>query len=193
MSFWEKAKPICELRAYVMGTIEDHTVGALDRFLKNIDLIRDASDAPAVAAALQEVENRAASYAQGMVEDYVPVLTQLKETQATLDNPCILVNVGSAFSDLNDAMDQLSADSAAGSFDAAHRVHALEAAGDAINAAAELMQATKVLAGFGDFLKEFVATAWKPLTGALGIKFRQIQWLDEGYVEGDGYLTPQPY
>lgn len=192
MSGFFEVEWICGLKEYIMGTVEDHTVGALDRFFKNTGLFESTSDSAAVHAALQKLEQQAVAYADDHLEAHVPALKKFRDGGATLNTPCTLVNTWSALSSLNDAMNQLEADNDAGTFNAAHRVRAMEAAGDAINALGNVMQSAPVLQGFGEFLNAFVTTAWHPLTGALGLKFRRWQWLEDGYVEGDGYVSPIP-
>jgi len=192
MSGFFEAEWICSLKEYVMGTVEDRTVGAVDRFFKSTELLQGTSDSAAVQAAMSELQDQALSYANGQLDAHVPTLKSLRDGVATLDKPCALVNTWSALSSLNDAMNQLEADGRAGTFDAAHRVEALEAAGDAIDALGNIMALVPALQGFGEFLNAFIGTAWNPLTQALGLKFRQWQWLDESWDPLDGFTSPQP-
>lgn len=192
MSILETTETICKFRIWLHGEIEDHTLGALDRMLENVEWLSHPSDSAAVDAAMDEVRSQAQRYANGQLNSHVPALKTLRDADAQLDNPCTLANTWLALDKLDRTLDVLMADNDSGTIDASHRVEALDAAGDAINKVAGLMGESAILAGFGEFLAEFVKTAWTPLTSALGIYFRRLEWISNTDPNTGEILGPQP-
>jgi len=181
---------ICEFRAWLSGEINDTQIGALDRLFNNVYLLEGNADSAAVGDAVELLHRQADAYKAAYIEEHVPALKAIRDATDAEESLCKAVNAWAALSKLDKAMDQLQQDNGNSQFSAANRGAALDAAGEAINSVGDLMSESAVLAGFGEFLVEFVKTAWIPLITALNIHFKRLEWLNQ--YEQDVGMGPQP-
>lgn len=192
MSFLSNVTAVCEFRAWLHGEVTDEAMAAIDRLFNNVDWLQMPSDSSTVDAALNTVRDKATSYTNEMIDEHVPLLKSLRDSDDALDNPCQAVNAWLSLSRLDAALDVLEQDNLNGNISAANRAAAIEAAGEALNAVGQVMNAVQVLKPFGDFLAAFVATAWVPFSEALNVYFERLEWINNVDPVTGEILGPQP-